>query len=66
MALSLIGVYYLNHKHDKTGFFILGLSALLWSVYDLSITAYEQALTTFVSALTSFYGYIRWRSDERT
>ena len=65
MFISLVGVYYLNWKHNKAGFIFLGISALCWAWYDWGIGAHEQAIMVFGSAVTSIIGYLKWWFDER-
>lgn len=65
LFISAIGIYFLNHRHDKRGFLFFATSAAGWVVYDIEIGAYEQALTNAFSAAVSLYGYWKWSRDER-
>ncbi len=65
MAISLIGVYMVNWRHDKSGFLFHTVSALCWVWYDWGLGAHEQAVMILGSAGTSIAGYIKWWYDER-
>lgn len=61
---SMIGVYFINWKKNKTGFIILGASAFAWCFWNLHIGQNEQALSTGISGVTSIIGWFKWWHDE--
>lgn len=61
--VSLCGIYYLNHKHSKTGFLFFAVGALGWVIYDIGLGAYEQAGANAFSFFSSLYGYWKWSRD---
>lgn len=63
ICISLLGVYFMNHRHDKRGFLFFATSAALWTWYDVDLGIYEQAMTNAASSIVSIYGYIKWRKD---
>lgn len=65
IAISLVGVYYLNHARDRKGFLWLMASAFLWAFHNWTIGEYEQMATTAFSGFTSMYGYWKWSKDEK-
>lgn len=63
IIVSLIGIYFINHKHDKRGFLCFAIGALGWVVYDIGLGAYEQAGANAFSMVSSIYGYWKWTKD---
>lgn len=60
ICISFVGVVLLNHMKNRWGFVVFGISAFLWSVYDIGLGEYEHAAASAVSSAVSFYGFWRW------